>query len=215
MLEWLSQYTDILDVALQFLILVVWVSYLQLLLNTYLRQRRPKILINRGAGHGVHAHCLVSNMSAEPIYIRSIIASLETESHRRTLAVTDQEQIYDDEESKSGGSRERTSQGSLSVGGFADIGTFRRFIDRVARSTDGRSGSLYDVGGEPLKVLELTVVADYGSDDLLVGAYRRFEVRGPEKHGKDSDLVPTTVNTMQIRSRRRRREITNYLQDYL
>lgn len=220
MLDWITQNSSPLNVLLQFLTLVVWVSYLQLLLNAYLRQRRPKILINRGAGHGVYAHCLVSNMGAEPIYVRSIIASLETESHRWTLAVTDQAEIYD-EGWQPGSAGEATSQGSLNVGEFADIGTFQRFIDRVAWSAKAPSGSLDDVCGEPLTLLELTVVADYGSDDLLVGARRQFEVKGlgedgkDSKASKDSDLVPTTVNTVQIRSRRRRQEIADYLQDYL
>ena len=55
MLEFLSSHADVLNIVINTGMLLVWVIYLQLLLNGYRRQRSSSILITRGAGQGVAA----------------------------------------------------------------------------------------------------------------------------------------------------------------
>src|SRR5690606_25677631 len=91
--EWMSQRQEFLNLLVNLGMLVVWIAYLQLFLANFRRQRRPNILINFGAGSGLSARCLVSNMSSEAIYIESIIAKLEGDGTTQTCAVTDLEDL--------------------------------------------------------------------------------------------------------------------------
>ena len=69
--------------------LLVWIAFLQVFVSSYRRQKRPNILIHRGAGSELEARCLISNMSAEPIYIESLIATVETVDGRWSCPVTE------------------------------------------------------------------------------------------------------------------------------
>lgn len=209
MLEWMSEHQELLNLLVNLGMLAVWIAYLQLFLANFRKQRRPNILINFGAGSGLSARCLVSNMSSEAIYIESIIAKLEGDGTTQTCAVTDLEDLGAErvlEDPKQG-----TRQGPLASGGYMDIGEFRDLIERVLRSNgtpdDGRPPSL--VGG---RVFELQVIANYGSENLLVGGERRFDL--VERQGQLS-LRPRGIDTRQITTRRERRRIARTLREHL
>lgn len=209
MLEWMSQRQEFLNLLVNLGMLVVWIAYLQLFLANFRRQRRPNILINFGAGSGLSARCLVSNMSSEAIYIESIIAKLEGDGTTQTCAVTDLEDLGAErilEDPKQG-----TRQGPLASGGYMDIGEFRDLIERVMRSNgtpdDGQPPSL--VGG---RVFELQVIANYGSENLLVGGERRFDL--VERQGQLT-LRPRGIDTRQITTWRERRRIARTLREHL
>lgn len=209
MLEWMSEHQELLNLLVNLGMLAVWIAYLQLFLANFRKQRRPNILINFGAGSGLSARCLVSNMSSEAIYIESIIAKLEGDGTTQTCAVTDLEDLGAErvlEDPKQG-----TRQGPLASGGYMDIGEFRDLIERVLRSNgtpdDGQPPSL--VGG---RVFELQVIANYGSENLLVGGERRFDL--VERQGQLS-LRPRGIDTRQITTRRERRRIARTLREHL
>ena len=68
------------------LTLFVWVFYAQLLYNGYVRQRRPRIIINRGKGvEEAEALCLISNMSNEAIYIQHLVAVLHAQKIQNSI----------------------------------------------------------------------------------------------------------------------------------
>lgn len=202
MFQWLDDHSAALSVLANIGLLLVWFTYLHLFLVAHVRQRRPNILINRGAGTTLDAHCLISNMSAEPIYVQTIIASMKNDSENWTAAVTDMEELTGDQ---IGHASEATSQGPLGVGEFMDVGTFARLAQRAGRQAGVDTKNLcrdYDV-------FKVTVVAAYGSDKLSVAACREFSLEEGRR------LNPKTVSTIQVRSRRRRKEIDRYLAEYL
>jgi len=210
MLEWISANSATLSVLISLATLAVWAIYLQLLLIAFRRQRKPKILINRGGGTNMSAHCLISNMSAEPIYVESIIVKLEMGSEEHSLPVTDIRQ-HQEEGREAAMLSERTRQGPLERGKFMSIGTFGSLIDRAVRQS-GLSPEEYESLTEMFDSFELTVIAAYGADDLAIAAARRFNVRGS---GEDRDLIPYTTDTHQIYQRRERRRIQRLLQEHL
>lgn len=73
-MEWLNQNSGAISAVTGILTLMIWVFYAQLLYNGYVRQRRPRIIINRGSGKNLSSLCLISNMSAEAIFVQHIIA---------------------------------------------------------------------------------------------------------------------------------------------
>ena len=103
MFEWISANKDVLNVLIGFGTLLVWVVYAQLLYNGYSRQRRPHVLINRGQHSDHRALCLISNMSAEAIFIQNIVVYLDTDQGLLACDVTELERNLEDKEEHSGG----------------------------------------------------------------------------------------------------------------
>ena len=75
-MEWLNDNAQAISAVASICTLFVWVFYAQLLYNGYVRQRRPRVIINRGKGIGVDSICLISNMSSEAIYVQHLVAVL-------------------------------------------------------------------------------------------------------------------------------------------
>ncbi|HET8727523.1 MAG TPA: hypothetical protein VFO41_08450 [Alphaproteobacteria bacterium] len=202
MFEWISSHHQIINALANVSMLIVWVAYLQVFVGSYRRQRRSRILVNRGVGSGLAARCLISNMSAEAIYIQSVIATLEISEERWTSPVTDLRGLAEHQSHPD--LKLATRQGPLLAGYFMDIGTFDGLIDHVLHHGGRRDGLDEEKFWKQLRALEITVVAVHGPDDLLVGAKRRFDIARQEGELR---LKAHTVDTEQIRSRRERRRI--------
>lgn len=204
MLQWISENSDAISAVSSVAMLFVWVAYLQVFLHSYRRQVRPKIVINRAAGSALGAACFVSNMSAEAIYLESVIVKLKCGELTARHTVTDVDAL--DGEEQPSDPRRRTLQGPLRPGEYTSIGTFESLIYKVLRRK-GEPPDRLKQFDEPIS-LEVVVIADYSSDDLLIGAVRRFaaEWKNDQWH-----LVPETAETEQIRSRPKRREIRNLI----
>jgi len=223
MFDWISQNKDVLNVLIGFATLMVWVVYAQLLYNGYKRQRRPRIVINRGRYKGVDALCLISNMSAESIFVQHIVARLETDKGDYFQDVTELEQNYqegDEERERQSTSdtpslSDSTRQGPLGPGEFVHIGAFNSVIERIARCEnlrldqhrDDRAES--DQGVVRLQSLTIQLVAIYGSDDYPIGVERRFLIRDLEEGRL---LVPATWDSKRLTSRRHRKQVRQLIE---
>jgi hypothetical protein len=208
MLNWIEAHSTALNVITNLAMLAVWFVYLHLILMAYLRQRKPRILINRGAGVGLNAHCLVSNMSQEPIYVNSILAVLKTEDRSWMLAVTDVESLENQDDRPTGTSA--TNQGPLCRGDYMDIGTLGDLVRRTREKTDLANSD--DHPATVFKTFELIVVAAHGSETLAIGAKRTFRFNP----SPDADCIyPDTVETRQISSPWERRRVHKLLKQHL
>lgn len=205
MLNWINEYHQTLSLLINVGMLLVWIAYLQLFLANYKRQTQPKILINIGAGRTIDARCLLSNMSSEAIYIESLIATVETREGRWVCPVTDAQELAEDQEHSL---RDMTAQGPLKQAEVMDVGSFRDLIRQVVQKSDCPISS-DDEFPEGLTAVEIQAIADFGPDDLLVGAKRRFEL---VREGGAWRLSQYTPHTEQIRSRSERRQIKRRLQ---
>lgn len=204
MWQWVMDNSAGLGVVVSIGTMVIWVAYFQILLSSYTRQRRTRILINRGAGRGTEARCLISNMGAEPLYVMSILATLSRGDSRMTAAITDLDHHEVDAVSDS---REGTNQGPLESGDFMDIGTFSALMARCARACGEDAESLES----RFDGFELLIIAAYGADDLSVGARRVFRLCAGDQ-GKVLD--PVGISTDQLRRRGQRRRLERLLEEY-
>lgn len=107
-MEWVTSHTDMLGLIVNAAMLVVWVVYLSIFLFSYLRQRRPCILITQGAGAGLSAKCFISNLGLEPIYVLDVLLTLKTEDQQHLVNVTERSQLTDREQANP---KEATNQG--------------------------------------------------------------------------------------------------------
>ncbi len=150
MLEWVQSNQDILSLALQLVMAVIWVCYLQLIFIGVLRQRRPIILVHRSGGKGDTARCLVSNMGAEPIYLINLVAELSIDKQMHRVSVIEK----DDEITESGDSVKESAQGPIQPGEMQDVGSFGSILRHAAR----RLGQDNDVDvAEQMRILAMCV----------------------------------------------------------
>jgi hypothetical protein len=206
MFEWITQNANVLSLVIDIGMLAVWLTYLHVFLNGFQRQTRSKIVINRGVGNDLDARCLISNMSSESIYVESIVASVEAAGRDWRCTVTDIDTA--DGQELPPDPKQRTHQGPLRAGDYMDIGSYRQLLDRVFKG-HGSAGAVLGELDAPI-VAQVEVVADYASEDLLVGARRRFNL---ELHDGRWLLKAKSGGTEQIRAGRERRRMSSALAD--
>lgn len=207
MFDWIKENSSTLNVAANYGMLAVWLVYLQLFLMSYRRQRKAKIIVNRGVGAGIDAHCLISNMSAEPIYMQSILTTVRAGAEEWTAAVASVEEKEDEGASEPPG-RRTGRQGPLLAGGFVDLGPFEKLMHQAAGRALGNAEHLPDINS--VESVEVLVIGIYGSEDLLVGARRRFEV---VEEGVARRLRPKSISTEQLGGRRNRKLLERLMRD--
>jgi len=201
MLDLISRNHELLNLAANWVMVAIWVAYLQIFLLSFRRQTLPKLVINRAAGSSLDASCFVSNMSSEAIYIESVIVEIEAGEDKLACAVTDDLPIIENN-AENRDPKLRTYQGALSPAQYTSLGKFDDLIGMVASQT-GQDHDQLKSAGDSIAV-EITIVADYASESLLIGASRKFRARWQGDHWK---LSAETPGTHQIRSRRERRRL--------
>ncbi|KAA0014119.1 hypothetical protein F0A17_00135 [Billgrantia pellis] len=217
MFEWLSRHVDALTVLTNIGTLLIWLVYAQLLYLGFRRQRRPRLLINRGRKSGIDALCIISNMSAEPIFLQHIIAELRTSIGVITVDVTDRKDTYDQRAEVEGRQRQGRNaasnapidkdgshQGPLEPGGFVHIDSFGELTLRLAQAGNMGMDGLRPTGDVTFLSLTIRLICVYGSEDLPVGAERQFDYID---HEPSRGLVPATWDTKRLASRRQRHRL--------
>ncbi len=201
-MAWLIEHQRLISLLVNVGMLIVWIVYLQVFSAGFRRQRKATILITVGQDQGLDAHCLVTNMSAEPIYIHTVFATLRWPDGEATCPVTE---LGGERWSQPSDLHLWTRQGPLASAHIRDMGTLKGIVDHVRTSASA-------AGGPPTQAqwltLEIRVVALYASEDLPVAASRRFDIVQAD-HGPDPR--PHSYTAQQIRSRRERRQIAHAL----
>lgn len=213
MVEWLSDNKEWITTATSIGTLLVWIFYAQLLYSGYSRQRRPRVLINKGVGEdGLDSPCLICNMSQEAVFIYFILVVLETNKEQVLAPVIDceREAMWGEPPLLTS----RIGQGPVESGQCLELSSFRAVLERVA--TEGniavRNGKPVDPEIE-FRALEFHVVCIYGSDDTPFGAIRRFRLDMTEKGA--ITLIPESIDTTRKTSWRYRRRIRRWLERYI
>ncbi|WP_227367468.1 hypothetical protein [Halomonas sp. M20] len=217
MLDWISQNAKVLTFFTNLGVLLVWLGYAQLLYLGFSRQRRPRLIINRGKRKDIDALCIISNMSAESVFIEYIIADLQTSEGTITMDVTDFDQEYEegDEErqqnaSSLGNVNENTRQGPLGSGGFLHVGTFSNLLERLARDEGIKMDGHRPEGDLTFQHLTIRLIGVYGPEDMPIGAERSFELFANEDF---RSLTPDSWDTKRLSSFRQRRKLRKTMQE--
>jgi hypothetical protein len=203
MLDWIAENSGTLQLAISLFTAVVWLAYLHILWLSFRRQRQTVILINRSIANDENAHCFVTNMGAEPIYLMEVMARVVTQDKTYVVKVTEREEVAFSEFEDP---LARTNQGPIKSGEFIDIGSFTDLLRRA----DVRIGS--DGIFDRVLQMDLTVAAVDGHATYLVAARRQFKAQWND--GKPY-FVPERVMTHQIRSLFQRRKIVSMLEEQI
>ncbi|WP_311946349.1 hypothetical protein [Halomonas piscis] len=207
MIEWISAQSSFLQFLTSLLTLAVWVFYAQLLLGGYLRQRRPKVVLNQVMELSTKGRFLISNMSAEGIHIESLQVWLHSYEGVRRCTVTETEP---DSEGQLCDSIQRgTLQGPLPPDGYIDAGEISTLVRRARSSPfDDNVASLCAAENCDYTV-ELLVLYVYSSAPSIMGAKRTFTF------DDDGNARPYHVETEQLTSRRERKKMADIYRKYL
>jgi hypothetical protein len=212
MLDWIRENSNMLSVIASFGTLLVWIFYAQLLFSGFKRQRRPRVLINKGVGfRDLDSPCLICNMSQEAIFLQFIMVRLKTNRGTFMVPATDSEEGAIDE----GKEHEASRQGPLASGDFMKMKSFGLAVAKAAKQ-----GDIQTTRGLPkdpdirFYSVELTVIYIYGPDDQPVGAQRTFEFRYDEDSGLTT-LHPTSIDSNRLTALHHRRQLRKWLHQYL
>ena len=206
MLNWITSNIQVVSAAINLVMLMVWLAYLHVFLSNFRRNTRSKIMISLSGDCGFKSTCLVTNMSSEAIYIQSIIIDLEAQEGRRSYPITEIESF--EKWAEPSDLKIWSRQGPLGAGQARNIGTFEGMLAHAIQEENVSIEAVERQMDGPLAALEIRVIAAYASEDLPVGAVRKFRVlrseRGPQLRAESSIAT-------QIRSRRERRAIKELL----
>lgn len=197
-MQWIADHSQLISALTGVGTLLVWVIYLQVFVSSYRRQLRATLLITRGPGDGLAARCFVTNMSSGPVYVQSVIVALETPSGTVIMPATE---TQDAEQQAYSRPLERTRQGPLQPAAIRDIGSFEHLMSPALHQAADRP--------ETVQAVTIVVLGVYGTEDLPIGARRRFVVT---PSGARLRLHGATLGTEQIRKKSERRKLLADLQ---
>lgn len=197
-MQWINDHSQLVSALTGVGTLLVWIIYLQVFVSSYRRQQRATLLITRGPGQGLAAHCFLTNMSAGPVYVQSVITTLDIPQGPIIKPATE---MQDAEAEGLSRPLQRTRQGPLHPGEIRDIGAFEHLMAPALQEANQP--------GDAVKAVTITILGIYGSEDLPVGARRCFRIVATA--GK-LRVQGETMETDQIRKRRERRTLLADLQ---
>ena len=184
---------------------LIWIIYLSVFLRSYRRQQRPSILITSGAGKDLDAHCFVTNLGLEPVYLLDVVIDLVEPDGRTVRAVIPErtEHWAADPAADDDDIRRATNVGTLTSGGERDLGRFRTLIERACTENPAIKAEA------PFDGLEVTVVAVTASQAELCGAARSYRIE--HLHDGTRRLLARTIKARQLQGFFARRKLTRLL----
>ncbi|MGB3897096.1 MAG: hypothetical protein WA973_00910 [Mesorhizobium sp.] len=208
--EWLVSNAALISACASIGMLVIWSIYLHIFWRSHQRRRKPKLIINWGEGRALSARCFITNMSEGAVFIQSVVVDLEASSgHYRTF-ISDAEDLRNS--ARPSDWKHMTRQGPLGPGKFIDMGSFESILDYAVREATGERTFAGSTVGRAIHQFEITIIGMYGSEDMMIGASRRFAI---EHVGGKACLRSVTVETHQITSARERRRLARELAQQL
>jgi len=208
-LQNLLHFAPLITAAMPCVTALIWVVYLNFFLRSYRRQQRPSILITSGAGKDLDAHCFVTNLGLEPVYLLDVVIDLIEPTGKVVRAIIPErterwsQAIPGDADDV----RRATNVGALSSGGERDLGRFRTLIERASMENP-------DIAAEnAFTSLEVTVVTVTASQAELCGASRCYRIE--QRAGGNARLRARTIKARQLQGYFARRSLTRLLTDQL
>ena len=164
MFEFISKNASAISAIANVIMVLVWITYLQLLLNNILRQRRSSLIISCSVSPHEGPTCFVSNMSEGRFHIQNISGTVMIDGTSHSGDIT--EPLAENHET--------SFQRPLADGQSLELGPFRDLLDRVAAACPERRGDLLEQYGT-LDVA-VTIIGIHGASRRAVAARRAFRL---------------------------------------
>lgn len=192
MFEFISKNASAISAVANVIMVLVWITYLQLLLNGFLRQRRSSLIISCSVSPNDGPTCFVSNMSEGRFHIQNIVGTIRVDGEDYRADMT--EPVAE--------SHTESFQKPMADGQSLELGAFQDLLDRVRARSRNLSGSPLEHHGS--LDFFITVVGIHGAGRRPVAAARGFRLY---LEGEDLKASGLDRETEQYRWGRARRKI--------
>lgn len=189
---------------------IIWIVYLQIALTTYVRQRRPRIVLDQAHGHGPRSVFILINLSQEPIHISCILVAFNSGDDEEVFEITDFEHsdVDPDESDRDSRWEESLKHGPLQAGEFLILGGVPVDLlkSRVMSGRDGDNGrdksleDRFNECGSFISNFEIRVIGVFSTEDRPVGASQKYMIELNDENSLR--ILPASDRTRQLTSRR-------------
>lgn len=145
-------------------------------------------------------------MSEGAVFIQGVVVDLGTPFGRHRIYISDAEDLRNAK--RPSGWKYMTRQGPLDSGKLTDMGSFEEILDYAFHEKTGEKTFGAASLRQNIHQFEITIIGMYGSEDILIGAPRRFEI--VRVRGK-ACLRSATVEAHQIVLSRERKQLAREL----
>ncbi|OWX96949.1 hypothetical protein [Thioclava sp. IC9] len=199
-MEWLVDHHQVVSIAVQLVTGLVWVVYLQLMLQNFRRERRSKLLLTRVAGGNERGHLMLGNMGAEPIFVKALLADLEVDGKTYHSIASDTGGFAPFSEAEPA----QSIKGPLKTAEYRDLGQISYLVSVAL--------DFADIPGDAERVesVVFTVLAESSRDKMLIAGRLCFDVYHAGDHQR---YLPQSLSTLQLRNFRKRRELSSRLKE--
>lgn len=206
----LKDNAELISALASVLMTIAWVTYAQFAIMTYVKQRRPRIIIDQTADHSIHTRFVIVNLSESPVYISGIIICVrrgdEESFHKISQFQRASSGTEESEESPSPEDIEaQLRHGTLGVGQLFLIGSSRETLAWLLDDGDDADDQPFDArlraALSEIDEFEFRVVAMAGTEDKSVASARTFHI---EWEDDELRIVPTDGSTRHYASWRHR-----------
>lgn len=196
--EWLQDNAQLISALATVLMTIAWVTYAQFGIITYVKQRKPRIVIDKTAEDSIDTRFVVVNLSEYPIYISGILVVVRRDGEEFIHKIDNFRRSTDDDGEELDEREATESQlrhGTLDVGQLFMMGSSR---DTLAWLLDDEADDVHEERVQRLRRalgkvdnFEFRVVAMAGNDDRPIAAGRTFEV--VPSYDDDDDVYATRI----------------------
>ncbi|RIJ24012.1 hypothetical protein D1224_07135 [Henriciella barbarensis] len=162
MMDFISNNSSAISAGANVIMVIVWITYLQLMLNGIIRQRRSSLIVSSSLKSDAAARCFISNMSEGSFHIQNLTARIRK----------DDEDLLSDITEPAADNHERSFQIPLAHGEALELGSFEELLERFAVA-HGKIDTSDTDRENPLE-FTVTIVGIHGPSRKPVAARRRF-----------------------------------------
>lgn len=182
-MEWLQDNSDLVSALATAMMTIAWVVYAQFGIFTYLRSRRPRVVIDKTADNSINTRFIVVNLSEAPIYISGILVVVQRGDSEIVRKIENYQRASTDDGEELDSLDYAESQlrhGTLNVGQLFMVGSSREtlswLLEDDADDVDQDRQQRLRKALDEVDNVEFRVVAMAGNDDRPVAASREFDI---------------------------------------
>lgn len=200
---------EVVSVATNVFMAMIWVIYLQKFVTQYRRTNRPVLIIHHAQGNDPSALCLFVNMSKEPIHVVGVFANMHGSNGHISRHVTEYHRMNPYDQNLESHLR----QGPLQPGGYLVLGSFEDIIlGRQSDPEDDQDVATMLSSLREIHSLEICVAAIHGPSKHYIGARRHFAVENEEG---EVVLRAHSIYTEQLVNRWKRKLVRQWAETLL
>lgn len=191
MFDFISQNASAISAVANVIMVLVWVTYLHLLLISFMRQRRSSLIVSSSVSPDDKPTAFVSNMSEGRFHIQNVAAAVRVNGKLYRGDVTE----------PTADNHETSFQRPLADGQSLDLGPFEKLLERVEATQSDLPSNLLEKFGE--LDLYIIIIGIHGASRKAVAARRGFRLHLEDGKLKSSGLGRYTEQFRWGRARER------------